>query len=145
MTRLSPYLNFPGCAEEAFHFYRSVFGGEFVSVYRFKDLPMPGVVIPREAEDKLMHIALPVGEDLLMASDALGSLGQTVVSGNSVALSVLPDSRAEADRIFQALAAGGTVEMPIADQIWGDYYGSLIDRYGIRWMVNYTPPAAPRA
>ena len=142
MTRLYPYLNFPGCAEEAFNFYRSVFGGEFMSVFRFKDLPMPGLVLPREAEDKLMHIALPVGGEILMASDGLESMGQKVVSGNSVALSVHPDTKAEADRLFAALAAGGTVEMPIADQVWGDYYGSLVDRYGIRWMVNFAQPPA---
>jgi PhnB protein len=90
-----------------------------------------------------MHIALPVGQgDLLMASDALASLGQSLVPGNNVYLSLHPTSREEADRIFNALAAGGAVDMPIADQPWGDYYGSLIDRFGIRWMVNYSHPAA---
>jgi PhnB protein len=134
------YLNFAGNAEEAFNFYKSVFGTEFSSVVRFKDLPMEGVTIPKQDEDKMMHIALPIGEDsLLMASDALESLGQQVVQGNNVYVSVHPDSREEADRIFNALSEGADVEMPIAEQVWGDYFGSLKDKFGVRWMVNHSP------
>lgn len=141
MTRLHPYLNFAGNAEEAFNFYRSVFGGEFSSLVRFKDFPIEGVTVPKEDEDKIMHIGLPVGEDeMLMASDTLKSLGQELVPGNNVYISVHPASREEADRIFNALSEGGDVEMPIADQAWGDYYGSLKDRFGVMWMVNYSPP-----
>lgn len=140
MIKLNAYLNFPGNAEEAFAFYRSVFGGEFSSVVRFKDMPMEGPPLPPDARDKLMHIALPVGQDLLMASDALESLGQKLVAGNNAYLSVHPDGKEEADRIFRALAAGGRIEMAIADQPWGDYYGSLADKFGIRWMVNYSYP-----
>jgi PhnB protein len=139
--KLNSYLNFAGSAEEAFRFYRSVFGGEFSSVVRFKDLPIPGVKIPKEAEDKIMHIALPIGPgDLLMASDSLESLGQKLVPGNNFYLSVHPDSKEEADRLFRALSAGGAVEMPIANQPWGDYYGSFKDKFGIPWMVNYAAP-----
>jgi PhnB protein len=138
--KLNSYLNFAGNAEEAFRFYKSVFGGEFSSVVRFKELPMPGLKIPKEAEDKIMHIALPVGGDLLMASDSLESLGQKLVPGNNVYLSVHPDTQAEADRLFQALSAGGAVEMPIANQPWGDYYGSFKDKFGIMWMVNFAAP-----
>lgn len=141
MTRLHPYLNFAGNAEEAFNVYRSVFGGEFSSLVRFKDFPIEGVTVPKEDEDKIMHIGLPVGEDeILMASDTLKSLGQELVQGNNVYISVHPASREEADRIFNALSEGGDVEMPIADQAWGDYYGSLKDRFGVMWMVNYSPP-----
>ncbi len=141
MTRLHSYLNFAGDAEEAFEFYRSVFGGEFSSLVRFRDLPMEGVTIPEEDQGKIMHVALPIGEDdVLMASDALRSLGQEVVPGNNVYVSVHPDSREEADRIFQALSEGAEIEMPIADQVWGGYYGALKDRFGVRWMVNHSPP-----
>jgi PhnB protein len=141
MTKLASYLNFAGNAEEAFGFYKSVFGGEFSSVTRFKELPIEGVTIPKEDEDKIMHIALPIGEDnILMASDVLESLGQQLVQGNNVYVSVHPDSREEADRIFNALSEGAEIEMPIADQVWGDYYGSLKDKFGVRWMLNYSPP-----
>lgn len=143
MTRLYPYLNFAGNAEEAFTFYRSVFGGQFSRLVRFKDLPMEGVSIPPEDEDKIMHIALPVGQDdLLMASDTLKSLGQELVQGNNAYISVFPPTRHEADRIFQALADGGRIEMPIADQVWGDYFGSLQDKFGVLWMVNHTQAEA---
>lgn len=141
MSKLHAYLNFAGNAEEAFTFYRSVFDGEFSSHVRFKDFPMEGVTIPPEDEDKTMHIALPIGEDsMLMASDALETLGQTLVQGNNVYISVHPTSRQEADRIFNALADGGQIEMPIADQAWGDYFGSLRDRFGVMWMVNHGAP-----
>ena len=140
MTKLHTYLNFPGNAEEAFTFYRSVFGGELSSLVRFKDMPIEGVPIPEEDQDKAMHIALPIGDDsVLMASDALESLGQQLTPGNNVYVSVHPTSRDDADRIFAGLSEGGEVEMPIADQMWGDYFGSLKDKFGIHWMVNYSP------
>ena len=142
MTKLNTYLNFAGNAEEAFNFYKSVFGGEFMAVVRFKDMPMEGVTIPKEDENKIMHIGLPIGNDVLMASDTLESLGQKLTQGNNVYLSVHPESKEEADRIFNALSAGGTIEMPIADQPWGDYYGSFKDKFGVQWMVNYSYPKA---
>lgn len=138
--RMHIYLNLAGNAAEAFGFYRSVFGGEFSSHVRFRDLPMEGVEIPEEDQDKALHIALPIGDnDLLMASDALESLGQKLEPGNNSYISIHPDSREEADRIFSALSAGGQVEMPIAEQVWGDYYGAFTDRFGVRWMVNHSP------
>ena len=143
MTKFNIYLNFAGNTEEAFKFYKSVFGGEFTSVVRFKDMPMEGVNIPKEDENKIMHIGLPVGkDDVLMASDSLASLGQKLTQGNNVYISVHPESKEEADRIFNALSAGGTIEMPIADQPWGDYYSSFKDKFGVLWMVNYSHPKA---
>ena len=141
MPKLHTYLNFQGNAEEAFEFYRSVFGGEFGSVVRFKDMPMEGVQIPEGEADKIMHIGLPIGPDeYLMASDALESMGQKVVQGNNVYISVQPDSKEEADRIFTALSEGGEIEMALADQMWGDYFGSFKDKFGTHWMVNYSYP-----
>jgi PhnB protein len=141
VIKLHSYLNFAGNAQEAFDLYRSVFGGEFSSVVRFKDFPMEGVTVPEEDKDRIMHIALPIGEDnVLMASDIMESLGQQLVQGNNVYVSVHPTSRKEADRIFDALSEGAEIEMPIADQAWGDYYGSLKDKFGVQWMVNYSPP-----
>lgn len=139
MIKLNSYLNFNGNAEEVFNFYRSIFGGEFSSLVRFKDMPMEGFEVAEGDGDKLMHIGLPIGDDLLMASDALESLGQTVIQGNNLHISVHPDSKEEADRIFGALSDGATIEMPMDDQAWGDYYGSLKDKFGICWMVNYHP------
>jgi PhnB protein len=119
MPRLHSYLNFAGNAEEAFGFYRSVFGGEFSSLVRFKDLPVEGMTISKEDEDKIMHISLPIGEDsILMASDVLESLGQQLAQGNNVYVSLHPDTREEANRVFNALSEGAEVEMPIADQVW---------------------------
>ena len=141
MTKLNTYLNFAGNAEEAFGFYKSVFGGSFTSIVRFKDMPMEGVKIPKKDENKIMHIALPIGrDDVLMASDTLESLGQTLIQGNNVYISVHPETKEEADRIFKALSAGGTIEMPIANQPWGDYWGSFRDRFGVQWMVDYAYP-----
>jgi PhnB protein len=140
VTKLHSYLNFAGNAQEAFDFYKYVFGGEFSSVVRFKDFPMEGVAISEEDEDKIMHIALPIGEEnVLMASDVLESLGQQLVQGNNVYVSVHPTSREEADRIFNGLSEGAEIEMAIADQAWGDYYGALKDKFGVQWMVNHGP------
>ena len=137
MTKVNVYLNFAGNTEEAFNFYKSVFGGE-LNMVRFKDMPMEGFSVAEQDADKLMHVALPVGDgQTLMGTDALESMGQHVVQGNNISISVHPDSKEEADRLFNALSAGGKVEMPIEDQVWGDYYGSLQDKFGIQWMVNY--------
>ena len=143
MTKLNTYLNFSGNAEEAFKFYKSVFGGEFRSVTRFKDMPMQGVAIPKKDENKLMHIGLPIGkDDVLMASDVLESFGHKLVVGNNVSISIFPDTKEDADKIFKALSAGGKIEMPLGNQPWGDYYGGFIDKFGVRWMVDYVYPKA---
>lgn len=134
MAKLNPYLNFDGTCEEAFLFYRSVFGGEFRGeIFKMKDIP--DMEIPAGAENRVMHVALPVGDDLLMGSDTYP--GQPFVVGNNNYISIFPESREEADRLFEALSEGGEVEMPMADQFWGDYFGSLKDRFGIQWMINY--------
>jgi len=139
--KVNTYLNFQGNAEEAMGFYRSIFGGEFSSVVKFKDMPMEGVEIPAADQDKMMHISLPLDEDeVLMASDALESLGQKLVVGNNVYVSLHPDSREEADRLFAGLSEGADIEMPMGDQIWGDYFGSLRDKFGIGWMINHGVP-----
>lgn len=138
--KLQPYLNFPGNAKEALEFYRSIFGGKFSSEVSFGDMPMEGVSIPAEDEGMMMHISLPVGEDnVLMASDTLESLGQQTVRGNGIYISVHPDSREEADKIFDGLSQGADIEMPMGDQVWGDYFGSLKDKFGVGWMINYSP------
>ncbi len=140
MTKLNTYLNFPGNTEEAFKFYKSVFGGEFSSVVRFKDMPMGETKLSEVDANKIMHIGLAIGQDMLMATDALESMGFKVSQGDNSYIMVQVDSKAEADRVFNALSAGGKVEMAMADQPWGDYYGSFWDKFGIGWMVDYTYP-----
>jgi len=140
MTKLNVYLNFQGNAEEAFKFYQSIFGGEFTSVVRFKDMPIPGMSLPQKDENKMMHIALPVDNDVIMASDVPEASGRKLHQGNNIFLSLHPESKEEADRFFNGLSAGGKIEMPMAKQAWGDYYGSLTDKFGIGWMVNFATP-----
>ena len=138
MPKLNPYLNFDGTAEEAFKFYQSVFGGEFVGGV-MKMGNAPGTEnFSEEEKNRVMHIALPIGKDLLMASDTMPSIGQTLTQGNGNYISIFPESREEADRIFNALSAGGEVEAPMEDQFWGDYFGIFKDKYGVCWMVNYS-------
>ena len=142
MIKLNIYLNFAGNTEEAFQFYRSVFGGEFGSVVRFKDMSMGGVNLSSEDANKIMHIGLPIGKDgVLMGTDTLESMGQKLIQGNNVYISIHPKSKKEAVRIFKGLSAGGVIEMDLADQQWGDYYGSFKDKFGVWWMVNYSNPA----
>jgi PhnB protein len=141
MARLSIYLNFAGNTEEAFHFYQSVFRGELTPIVRFKDMPVEGMKIAKADEDKVMHVGLPIGKNqVLMATDALESLGHKVVQGNNFHISVNLETKEEADRVFRALSSGGKVQMPIADQPWGDYYGNFQDKFGVQWMVSYSYP-----
>jgi PhnB protein len=134
---INPYLNYPGTAEEAFKLYKSVFGGEFSSVQRFKDTPEASKVSAAE-RDKIMHIALPIGNGVtLMASDTLESMGQKPSAGNNFSLSITVDSKQEADRVFEGLSRGGKIEMPMQKTFWGDYFGMFADRFGIRWMVSF--------
>lgn len=138
MPKLNPYLNFDGKAEEAFIFYQSVFGGEFVGGV-MKMGNAPGTEnLSDEDKNRVMHIALPIGNDLLMASDIVPSMGQKLNQGNGNYISIFPESREEADRIFNTLSVGGEVEMPMEDQFWGDYFGSFKDKFGVFWMVNFS-------
>lgn len=139
MTTINPYLNFPGNAEEAFKFYQSIFGGEFLGgIHRFGDMPMEGQPdIPEADKNKVMHIALPIGQNLLMASDALESMGQKLTTGNAYYVSINADSKEETDRIYSGLSTGGDIEMPIGNAPWGAYFGMFKDQFGIRWMVSF--------
>ncbi|TDX87270.1 VOC family protein [Epilithonimonas xixisoli] len=138
MPKLNPYLNFDGTAEEAFTFYQSVFGGEFVGGV-MKMGNAPGTEnFSEEEKNRVMHIALPIGKDLLMASDTMPSIGQTLTQGNGNYISIFPESREEADRIFNALSTDGEVEAPMEDQFWGDYFGSFKDKFGVYWMINFS-------
>ena len=145
MTRVSTYLNFPRHTEAAFLFYQSVFKTEFSApIARFRDIPpCPGQPALTEADLNLvMHIELPIlAGHVLMGTDAPESMGLTVTPGNNVHLNLEPDTRAEAERLFHALAEGGKIEMPLQDMFWGAYFGSLVDRFGIHWMVNCAKPA----
>lgn len=140
MAQVSTYLNFERETEQAFKFYRSVFGGDFLGpIHRFRDMPAaPGQPPIGEADkDLVMHVALPIlGGHVLMGTDAPPSMGFKLAQGNNVYINLQPDTRAETDRLFAALAAGGKVEMPLEEMFWGDYFGSLADRFGIHWMFN---------
>ena len=124
--KVNPYLNFDGQAEEAFNFYKSVFGGEFTGNMKMKEAPGTEKLTEDE-KNRIMHISLPIGNgNLLMGSDIIPSMGHKLVKGNNNYISLHPDSRAEADRLFNGLSAGGEIEMPMADQFWGDYFGSFM-------------------
>ncbi len=139
MAKMNPYLNFDGKAEAAFNFYKSVFGGDFMGpVHKMGDMP-GGENMPADEKNRVMHVSLPINDkgDVLMGSDIVPSMGHKLDEGNNVQISLHPDSREEADRLFKGLSAGGTVEMEMQDTFWGAYFGSLSDKFGIKWMVNF--------
>jgi PhnB protein len=141
MAQVNPYLNFNGNTEEAFNFYKSVFGGDFAAVVRFKDMGPAAGPVPPEAGNLIMHIALPIGNgNMLMATDAVEAMGQKVVEGNNHYLSLSADSKEEADRLYNSLSAGGKIEMAIGDVPWGSYFGMFKDKFGTQWMVSYDKP-----
>ena len=136
MAVINPYIIFNGNAEEAFNFYKSVFGGEFLMLSKMGD--MPGAEQVSDAEkNRVMHVSLRIGEDILMGSDIVPSMGHKLISGNYAYISVFVESREEADRLFNGLSEGGKIEMPMEDAFWGDYFGSFWDKYGIGWMINF--------
>ena len=140
MLNVNPYLNFKGNTEEAFNFYKSVFGGEFTILMRFKDIPEAGN-IPADVRDQIMHVALPLGKNnILMGTDAPDSMGFGLIPGNNVHISLHTESRDEADNLFKGLSTGGKIQMPMADMFWGDYYGAFTDKFGIQWMITFTNP-----
>jgi PhnB protein len=139
MALINPHINFNGNAEEAFNFYKSVFGGEFAKIMRFKDLSSPEFPVAENEANKIMHIALPIGKNILMANDVPESMGRTNENENRSKISISAESRDEADKLFYGLSAGGQIEGPIGDSPWGSYFGCFRDKYGIEWMVDFDP------
>ena len=136
MKKANPYLNFQGNTEEVFSFYRSVFGVEFVALFRFRDFSDGAMSIPEEDQDKIAHIAIPLGDEvLLMGTDLTGS--QSLKAGNNVYIHLEAESAEEAERVFTALADGGKTEMSLASTEWAERFGSCSDKFGVQWMVNY--------
>lgn len=141
MTTVNVYLNFNGNCEEAFLFYKSVFGGEFPYIGRFKDMPpqegMPP--ISKEMENKIMHVSLPISkETMLMGSDTGGEWAPSFTQGNNFGISINTDSKEHADFLFNGLSKGGKVTMPMNQTFWGDYFGMFTDKFGINWMVSFS-------
>lgn len=138
MNTINPYLTFDGNCEEAFSFYKSVFGGEYAHIGRFGDMPAGEWEISDEESKKIMHVSLPISkETILMGSDSSATFGQTHKMGDNISLSVNTESKDEAFRIFEGLSAGGKVTMPMDKTFWGAWFGMFIDKFGIHWMVNF--------
>ena len=143
MALINPHINFNGNAEEAFTFYRSVFGGEFAKVTRFKDLASPEFPVAEKEENKIMHIALPIGKhSMLMANDVPESMGRTNENENRSKIVITAESKEEADNLFNGLSVGGQIEGPIGDSPWGSYFGCFRDKYGIEWIVECEPKSS---
>jgi PhnB protein len=137
MPSINPYLNFAGNTEDAFNFYKSVFGGEFSMFSRFSDMPQ-GDQVPPTVRNKILNVSLPIGKDnVLMGTDACEEMGFNIKQGNNYYICLSPDSKEEADKLFNGLSEGGKINMPLQDMFWGGYYGDLTDKFGIQWMVNF--------
>jgi PhnB protein len=140
MRTINPWINFNGNAEEAFTFYKSVFGGEFAKIVRFKDIATAEFPVDEKEANKLMHIALPIGKNnVLMANDVPEFMGRVNENENRSKIVVSAESKEEADQIFNGLSAGGDIEGPIGDGPWGTYAGMFRDKYGIEWIVEFDP------
>ena len=139
MALINPHINFNGNAEEAFTFYQSVFGGEFAMIMRFKDISNPENPISEKEANKIMHIALPIGKNILMGNDVPEIMGRVNENENRSKIAIGAASREEADKLFNGLSAGGTIEVPISDSPWGSYFGMFRDKYGIEWMIDFDP------
>lgn len=139
MALINPHINFNGNAEEAFTFYKSVFGGEFAMIVRFKDMSSAEFPVAENEANKIMHIALPIGKNVLMGNDVPEFMGRVNENENRSKISISAESREEADKLFNGLTAGGDVEVPMADSPWGSYFGMFRDKYGIEWMVDFDP------
>lgn len=140
MALINPYIYFNGNAEQAFTFYKSVFGGEFAQSIRYKDFSSPDHPVAESDGNRIMHIALPIGKsNVLMASDVLEIMGRVTENDNRNTISISAESREEADKLFNGLSEGGKIEMPIADSPWGSYFGMFADKYGVQWMVDFDP------
>lgn len=139
MPTINPYINFNGNAEEAFTFYKSVFGGEFGKIVRFKDLSSAEFPVPEKESNKIMRISLPIGKNMLIANDVPEAMGPVNENENRSKIAVTAESREEAEKIFNGLSEGGTVEMPMDQSPWGSYFAMLRDKYGIEWTVEFDP------
>ncbi|OGZ73120.1 MAG: glyoxalase [Candidatus Staskawiczbacteria bacterium RIFCSPLOWO2_01_FULL_38_12b] len=140
MKTINPWINFNGNAEEAFTFYKSVFGGEFTKVMRFKDLASPEFSVAKNEEDKIMLITLPVGKNnMLMANDVPEIMGRVNENENRSKILISAESKEEADKLFNGLSAGGNVEGSMGDSPWGSYAGMFRDKYGIEWIIEFNP------
>ncbi|HEY9342032.1 MAG TPA: VOC family protein [Hanamia sp.] len=135
MAKMNSYLNFNGNTEEAFNFYKSVFGGEFLTLMRFKDTP-DADKMPADEQEKVMHVALPIGDNILMGTDVLKSM-EPVNFGTNSSLSIDGESEEEANQLFNKLSVGGKVVMPLEKMFWGALFGMITDKFGVQWMVNY--------
>ena len=139
MARINPHINFNGNAEEAFNFYKSVFGGEFLKIMRLKHIASAEYPIPENDANKIMYIALPIGKNILIANDIPESMGRVNENENRSKISISVESREEADKLFNGLSAGGDIEIPINDSPWGSYFGMFRDKFGIEWIVDFDP------
>ena len=139
MAQINPHINFNGNAEEAFNFYKSVFGGEFAQIIRFKDLASPEYPVPENEANKIMNIALPIGNSILMANDVPESMGRTNENENRSKISIITESKEEAYKIYNGLTVGGQIEVPIEEGPLGSCFGMFRDKYGIEWMINFDP------
>lgn len=137
MALINVHINFNGNAEEAFNFYKSVFGGEFTKIIRLKDISSAEYPVAENDANKIMHIALPIGENILMGNDVPESLGHVNENENRSKISISAESREEANQLFSGLSAGGNIEVPITDSPWGSYFGMFRDKFGIEWMVDF--------
>jgi PhnB protein len=137
MALINPHINFNGNAEEAFNFYKSVFGGEFAKIIRFKDISSPEYPVAENEANKIMHIALPIGQNILMANDVPESMGHVNENENRSKIAISTESREEAYKLFSGLSAGGNIEVPIDDSPWGSCFGMFRDKFGIEWIVNF--------
>jgi len=137
MAQINPHINFNGNAEEAFTFYKSIFGGEFSKITRFKDLSNDEFQVSEKEANKIMHIALPIGKNILIANDVPEIMGPTNENENRSKISISTESKEEADKLFNGLSVGGQIEVPIGESPWGSYFGMLRDQFGIEWMVNF--------
>ncbi|NNE12193.1 MAG: VOC family protein [Ilumatobacter sp.] len=138
MAGVGTYLNFAGNTEEAFEFYKTVFGTDYVNgIMRFGDIPGEGPELSDADKQKVMHVGLPtLGDHLLMGTDALESMGQTVTTGTNVAIMLNPDTHEQCDELFEKLSDGATDVQPMKNEFWGDYYGHLTDKFGVHWMID---------
>ena len=140
MTKINPYLTFSGNCETAFNFYKSIFGGEFQFLGRFSEIPEDAnIPIPEEDKNLIMHISLPIGDAVLMGSDSISQHNPSVIAGTNFSISITAETKADADRFFNSLSAGGESSMPMQDTFWGAYFGMCKDKFDIHWMISFNP------